>query len=102
MANILTQEEATAVLRLSLAEWETDPLLDLILPAVDDYLKNATGYDWASDAVIDPLAKQVAMMLLVQWYENPAQVGSIITESPLAFGVNNLIGQLTVKKLPAA
>lgn len=102
MANILTQAEAAAVLRLSIPDGETDPILDMVLPAVDAFVKDATGHDWAADPAVDPRAKQVAVMLTVQWYENPAQMGSQITESPLAFGVNNLLGQLMVKALPDA
>lgn len=97
MANILTQAEAVGVLRLSIEPGETDPVLDLVLPAVDAYLQNATGHNWAADAVIDPLAKQAAIMLLVQWYENPAMIGTV---DVMSFGINNLIGQLTAQALP--
>jgi hypothetical protein len=97
MANILTQAEAQGALRLPIGE--SDSVLDLVLPAVDEYLKNATGYDWSSDATVNPLAKQAAIMLTVQWYENPAMIGTV---DVMQFGVNNLIGQLTAMKLPAA
>ncbi len=99
MANVLTQAEAAAVLRLTLADGEIDPVLAIVLPAVDVYLKNATGYDWAADAEIDALAKQAAIMLVVQWYENPAMIGNV---DAMLFGINNLIEQLRANKLPAA
>jgi hypothetical protein len=41
--------------------------------------------------VINTTAKSAARMLLVQWYENPAQLGS---ESVLSFGLNAVLLQL--------
>ena len=96
MANILTQAEAQQALRLVVGE--SDPILDLVLPAVDEYLKNATGYDWTADAQINPLAKAAAIMLAVQWYENPAMIGSVDT---LKYGITNVVAQLRSSKLPA-
>jgi hypothetical protein len=94
---LLTVAEAKVVLRL---ETEDDaPDLEVILPAVEDYLKTATGHDWAADTEIDPSAKNAARMLVVQWYENPAMIGTV---SEMAFGLNNVIGQLQVKALRKA
>lgn len=97
MANILTQAEAQQALRLTVGE--SDPILDLVLPAVDEYLKTATGYDWTADATTNPLAKAAAIMLTVQWYENPAMIGSI---DEMKYGITNVIAQLRASKLPAA
>jgi len=93
MANILTVAESLAVLRLDGA---SHPVVTLLLPAIDGYLKSATGRDWAADTSIDPVAKAAAQMLLVQWFENPAMVGQA---GELAFGLNNVIGQLQAKAL---
>jgi hypothetical protein len=96
---ILTQVEAADVLRLDgVDDTHPNPVLTLVLPAVDDYLKTATGYDWAADVSMDALAKMAATMLTVQWYENPAMIGQLDT---LQFGIINLIEQLRAKKLPA-
>lgn len=46
-----------------------------LLPLVDEYLKNATGHDWASDGTIHNAAITAAGMLLIHWYDNPAMVG---------------------------
>lgn len=94
---ILTEAEAKAILRLDTAT--TYPALTLILPAVDEYLKSACGHDWAADSVIDATAKAAASMLLTQWFENPGMIGQV---GELAFGLNNVIGQLQAKALGLA
>jgi hypothetical protein len=94
--SILTLAEAAAALRITPVpdEENSDPVLDMVLPGVDDYLKTATGHDWAADAVIDPGAKMAAIMLLVMWYEDPAMIGEA---TPAAYGLNSQIEQLRVK-----
>ena len=85
--SILTPTEAATVLR---CETDDQNMLDL-LDQVDAYIENATGWLWSQDAVINTTAKSAARMLLVQWYENPGQLGS---ESVLSFGLNAVLLQL--------
>lgn len=92
---ILTSTEAKDILRLEAGG--TYPVLSIVLPAIDDYLHQATGHDWAADTSIDPVAKGAAMMLLVQWYENPAMIGSI---DNMQYGISNVIEMLTARSLP--
>lgn len=87
--SILTSSEAATVLR---CESDDQNMLDL-LPQVDAYIENATGWKWAEDEVINPTAKSAARMLLVQWHENPAQLGAE-NEMPLVFGLNSVLLQL--------
>ncbi len=72
MPNLLTAPEAALVLRCD----EEDALMINILPAIDEYIKTATGHDWTADSPVIETAKNAARMLLVQWYENPAMVGN--------------------------
>lgn len=92
MTNILTSAEALACLRLD----ATHAVVTMLLPAIDGYLERATGRNWTLDSTIDPVAKAAAQMLLVQWFENPAMIGSI---GEMAYGLNNVIGQLQAKAL---
>lgn len=71
MANILTATEAANVLRAA----TNDPLMSDLLPAIDLYIRQATGRDWTADSTINPVAKSAARMLLVMWHENPAMMG---------------------------
>lgn len=93
---ILTLAEAAAVLRLAPVPDDDNPdiVLNIALAGVDDFLKTATGYDWSTDATIDPTAKMAASMLLVQFYENPAMIGGDVD---LPYGVTSRIEQLRVK-----
>jgi hypothetical protein len=85
--SILTPTEAATVLR---CDTDDQNMLDLLDP-VDAYIENATGWKWTEDEVINPTAKAAARMLLVQWHENPAQLGA---ESVLSFGLNAVLLQL--------
>lgn len=76
MTNILTAAEGASVLRVL----STDPDMLALLPLVDRYIVNATGYNWAADSTIRSEAKAAARMLLVQWYENPgAQASGMVS-----------------------
>jgi len=95
--SILTPQEAADMLRLS---DPTDyPQFDILLPFVDDFIKTATGYDWSTDAVIDPTAKMLASALMARWFDDPGQMGAIKDND---IGVKSLIGQLHGKALQAA
>ena len=71
MTNILTPTEGANFVRTE----STDAVMLQLLPLVDQYLLNACGHDWVSDATIHPTAKTAAGMLLVYWYDNPGAVG---------------------------
>ena len=94
MANILTSAEAAKFIRTD----EADTVMLQLLPLVDDFIKNATGRDWTADGTINNTAKAAAGMLLVLWYDNPAQMqkGS---ESQLPFGLTNVLAQLHAQAL---
>jgi hypothetical protein len=94
MASILTPTEAATVLR---CEIDDQNMLDL-LDQVDAYIENATGWLWTQDEVINKTAKSAARMLLVQWHENPAQLGSG-NESSLSFGLDAVLLQLEAQAL---
>ena len=70
--NILSAAEAALFLRCE----SDDQAMLLLLPLIDEYLKNATGHNWAGDSTIQPAAKSAAGMLLINWYDNPSMVGS--------------------------
>lgn len=94
MGSILTPLEAANVLR---CEENDQTLLDL-LEQVTAFIENATGWKWSEDSEINANAKSAARMLLVQWFENPAQTGSS-NEAPLAFGLNAVLLQLKAEAI---
>ena len=91
---ILTKQEAADMLRLTDAD--DYPQLDILMPFVDDFIETATGRDWASDSAIDATAKMLAAALLVRWFDDPGQMGSISDNDT---GVTSLIVQLHAKAL---
>jgi hypothetical protein len=95
---ILTPEEAASVLDYTSPAEMPPKVTSLLLPAVDDFLKSATGKDWgavtATYTAIDPTAKMAAGILLARWFENPTQVGATFD-----VGVLSLIAQLEAKVL---
>ncbi len=95
MANILTAQQAANALRVETTDLR---MLDL-LPQVDAFIQRATGRDWTQDATKNPAAVSAATMLLVQWFDSPSQLGSQITESPLAFGLTAALVQLEMEAL---
>ena len=89
MTNILTDAQAANFVRTSAA----DAVMLQLLPLVDEYLKNATGHDWASDATKHNAAVTAAGMLLIHWYDNPALIG----HAPVT--VRNTLVQLEAEAL---
>jgi hypothetical protein len=86
---ILSTTEAATVLRCT----EDNPDMQELLPLVDTYLANATGFDWGEDPCEIPMeAKSAARMLLVMWHENPAMIG--MPGSSLGFGLAAVLMQL--------
>jgi hypothetical protein len=94
--SILTPQEAADMLRLDNAS--DYPQLNILLPAIDEYIKTGTGKDWDLEPV-DAVAKMAASILLVQWFENPAMIGKVGENN---YGLTNLLAQLHAKALPAA
>lgn len=88
MTNILTTSEAATVLRCD----ESDADMLVLLPAVDAYIKNATGHDWTLDNPVVPEAKSAARMLLVKWHEDPGMMGN--STAPLGYGLSACLIQL--------
>ena len=95
MTNILTPAEAALFVRTD----EDDAILNMLLPQVDAFVQRATGRDWTADVTINEVAKAAAGMLLVTWYDTPSQSGSLITDSPLSFGLHNVLSQLEAEAL---
>ena len=90
--SILTASEAANAIRVD----ATDADLLALLPLVDAFVNRATGRDWTQDGTINNLAKNAARMLIVQWYDNPAQVGD---GNSLSFGLKNTLMQLESEAL---
>ena len=78
---ILTATEASGVLRCEV----DDPTMLALLPAIDAYIKNGTGHDWASDSPIREEAKNAARIALVQWHEDPGMTLSELRTMSLGF-----------------
>lgn len=74
MANILTFDEASRVVMVD----PTDEKLADILPQVDAYIREATGWDWVSDDPVRPEAKSAARLQLALIYDlgvmQPSQI----------------------------
>lgn len=88
MPSILTAAEAANTIRIS----ATDPAMLDLLPSVDDYIKNATGRDWASDSPVHPTAKSAARILLATWYDNPAM--QMVSTAPHSASLTAALTQL--------
>jgi hypothetical protein len=88
VANILTAQIAANALRCATDDPE---MLDL-LPQVDAYILNATGWDWSTDVPINPTAVAAARLLLVMWHEDPAMMAQ--RNAPLSFGLTACLAQL--------
>lgn len=96
---ILTDQEAREILGYDDPTQEMPArVTPILLPAVDNFLKDATGKDWGAlteaYAAIDPTAKMAAAVLLVRWFDDPGQIGQVSDAGILA-----LIGQLEAKAL---
>jgi len=91
MTNILTAAEGANFVRTD----TSDAVMLMLLPQIDDFIKRATGRDWTADTTINPVAKVAAGILLVQWYDNPAQAGP---DAP-QFGINQTLSQLEAEAL---
>jgi len=68
--NILSTAEAAAFLKCD----QDDPIMLLLLPEIDEYIKIGTGHNYAADLTVPPAAKSAARNLLVQWHEDPGML----------------------------
>jgi hypothetical protein len=95
---ILTLDEAASILDYTSPTEMPPKVSSVLLPAVDDFLKSATGKDWGTVTdtytAIDPTAKMAAGVLLARWFEDPGMLGKAYD-----VGVLSLIGQLEAKAL---
>ncbi len=98
---ILTSQEARDLLDYAAEEEMPAKVTSILLPAIDQFIEDATGKDWGTITEtytdIDPTAKMAAGVLLVRWFDNPGQIG---TSNDI--GVTSLIGQLNAKALQEA
>lgn len=90
--SLLSVSEIEAVLKIGEGNISDYPEINLLIPAIEDHIKIATGKDWASDNLPDPLAKMVASILLVRWHEDPGMIGKSNDA-----GLIGLIAQLQAK-----
>ena len=65
---ILTADEVKEAIYAD-ADFPTEQA-NALSQSVTSYLVQVTGYDWAKDDEIEPLAKQCAKMLCLQFYYN--------------------------------
>lgn len=96
---ILTLQEAADLLDYESIDEMPNKVATIFLPAVDNFIKDATGKDWGvitdTYTSIDATAKMVAGALLVRWFEDPGSVGKLNQNDFLV----GLIGQLHAKVL---
>lgn len=99
--SILTEQEVADLLDYTSVEEVPPKVMSMLVPAVEQFLLDATGKDWTkltdTYTAVDSTAKMAAGMLLVRWFENPAQVGmnnaAVLRDS----GFSALIGQLAAR-----
>lgn len=87
MYMIVTLEEAKLYLRID--GNEDDILLDTLIAAAEEYIKNATGKEFDNSS---RLAKLLCLVLITDWYENRAQTDKI--SEKYRFTVQTILGQL--------
>lgn len=96
--SILTKTEAILTLKEDASTIDNGKLVD-DLAAIDDYIFTATGYVAATP--VNPRAKKLARMLLIQWWDNPDGRSD---QKSSDYGVAHLVAQLraTVSRLADA
>lgn len=90
--SIVAPSEAADLLDYESPQDMPGKVMSVFVPAVDEFLTVSTGKRWSEDEPVDPLAKMVAGVLLVRWFEDPGQVGKVSDTSLVIF-----IGQLAAK-----
>lgn len=95
---ILTDIEIMKALDYTTIEDVPEKAYDIIYPGVEAHIKDATGKDWGTltdtYTEIYPIAKTIASILLVRWFEDPGMIGKTND-----IGVLSLINQLEAKYL---
>ena len=95
---ILTTKEAADVLDYTDRNEMPEKVTTVFLPAVDRFIRDATGKDWGTITdgytQVDPTAKMVAGVLLARWFGDPGLIGKVNDS-----GVLSLITQLEAKAL---
>jgi len=93
---ILTDLEAAGLLNYEYADDMPSKVASIFLPAVDEFIKTATGKDWGALTetyiAVDSVAKMLAGIVLVRWFEGTEEIGKAS-----GIGVMGLIGQLSAK-----
>ena len=84
---ILTVDEAVAELGEYDDTADTDKITD-VLTAVDAYITASTGYVVA--APVNGIAKQIARMLLVHWWDSP-DGQTMSSQKASQFGIEHLL-----------
>jgi hypothetical protein len=96
--SILTTQQAYQALNFNSADDMPPRVTSIILPAVDEFIANATGKDWGTLTdtykAINPLAILAASVLLVRWFLEFDPLGTVTD-----VGVLSMIGQLRAKYL---
>jgi len=86
MEKILTIQEMRTALYLDF-DYDVNELERLSILA-SYYLKTKTGFDWTSEVVIEPLAKQAAILYVrMQFFEN----NNYKKEYDFSIGLNSLL-----------
>ncbi len=78
MIRVLTLLEVKDWLRLEQGETAEDALLQLLIGAADEYVKNAVP-EWI-DRSENQLSRLLAMVLIADWYENREATGQVRPE----------------------
>jgi hypothetical protein len=96
--SILTLQNAADALNYNSPDEMPAKVATIFIPAVDGFIKEATGKDWGvltdTYTSIDPIAIMVAAVLLVRWFEDPGMIGKVSD-----VGVLSMISQLEAKVL---
>ena len=91
---IVTLEEMKQYLRLEPSDTEEDNLINSFLLAAEEYIKNATGFQFADPKTIPELAKLIVKLLVSHWYENRT-IETSLNANKISFAVDALLLQLT-------
>lgn len=98
---ILTAQEVADLLDYTSVDEVPPKVMSVLVPAIGQFLFDSTGKDWVTltdvYTQIDPTAKMAAGVLLVRWFENPAQIGMGNTAVMRDSGFSSLIGQLAAR-----